>query len=156
MRPDHPVNAEGSAQFSREQLLRDLVLAVIVTGTVGLIMELLLQDHIESWQQWIPVVLLGLGLAASASVRFRPTSGTVRTFQLLMILFLAGGLLGVYMHVAGNIEFALERTPELGGVDLVWNALRGATPALAPGALAQLGLLGLVYTYRHPVTRARL
>jgi len=26
-------------------------------------------------------------------------------------------------------------------------------PALAPGAMIQLGLLGLVYTYRHPFIR---
>ena len=28
-------------------------------------------------------------------------------------------------------------------------------PALAPSALAQLGLLGLLYTYRHPALRRR-
>ncbi len=30
------------------------------------------------------------------------------------------------------------------GLVLLWRSLRGATPALAPGALAQLGLLGLI------------
>jgi hypothetical protein len=29
-------------------------------------------------------------------------------------------------------------------------ALSGATPALAPGTMVQFGLLGLLYTYRHP------
>ena len=67
-----------------------------------------------------------------------------------MAAFLGAGLLGVYLHFAGNVEFAIERTPELRGFALVWKALRGATPALAPGALAQLGLLGLIYTYTHP------
>ena len=32
--------------------------------------------------------------------------------------------------------------PALHGLDLFWSALRGATPALAPGAMAQLGLIG--------------
>jgi hypothetical protein len=67
-----------------------------------------------------------------------------------MVLYLLIGLLGVYLHYRGNVEFALERYPTLGGFKLMWKALRGATPALAPGALAQLGLLGLLYTYRHP------
>jgi hypothetical protein len=67
-----------------------------------------------------------------------------------MVTFLLVGLLGVILHLKGNIEFATERDPSLSGIKLMWKALRGATPALAPGALAQLGLLGLLYTYKHP------
>jgi hypothetical protein len=130
--------------------LRDLILAVIVVGMLGLVAELLLQEHTESWQQWIPLAVLGLGLAATAIVRIRPSRGTLRLFQITMASFLAAGLLGIYLHYAGNVEFAIERTPELSGLQLVWKALRGATPALAPGAMAQLGLLGFVYAYRHP------
>jgi hypothetical protein len=59
-------------------------------------------------------------------------------------------LVGLYLHYRGNVEFALERDPSLSGARLLWKALRGATPALAPGALSQLGLLGLLYTYGHP------
>jgi hypothetical protein len=36
------------------------------------------------------------------------------------------------------------------GMDLLSKAMTGAAPALAPGAMIQLGLLGLVYTFRHP------
>ena len=115
-----------------------------------LVAELFLQEHTESWQQWIPLAVLGLGLAATAIVRIRPSRGALRLFQITMASFLAAGLLGIYLHYAGNVEFAIERTPELSGLQLVWKALRGATPALAPGAMAQLGLLGFVYAYRHP------
>lgn len=128
--------------------LRDLLLVVLVIGMLGLIAELFLQEHTETWQQWIPLVLLGLGLAATTLVRFRPSPGTTRLFQMVMATFLGAGLLGIYLHFAGNVEFAIERTPELSGLALTWEALRGATPALAPGALAQLGLLGFIYTYR--------
>jgi hypothetical protein len=68
----------------------------------------------------------------------------------VMLLFLVIGALGVYLHYRGNVEFATERDPSLTGLRLLWKALRGATPSLAPGALAQIGLLGLVFTYRHP------
>jgi hypothetical protein len=67
-----------------------------------------------------------------------------------MFIFLLVGAWGVYLHLLGNVEFALERDPSLSGANLMWKALRGATPALAPGALAQLGLLGLLYAYKHP------
>ncbi len=72
-----------------------------------------------------------------------------------MALFIVAGILGLYLHYRGNVEFALERDPSLTGARLIWKALRGATPALAPGALAQLGLMGLVFTYGHPALAGR-
>jgi len=59
-------------------------------------------------------------------------------------------VLGLVLHFKGNMEWALERNPDLGGANLIWKSLTGATPALAPGALTQLGLLGLVWAYRNP------
>jgi hypothetical protein len=112
--------------------------------------ELALLRHADSFTQWIPHVTLFIGLLSTAAVYFRPGPGTFRVFQIVMLIFLIVGILGVYLHFRGNVEFALERYPSLTGLKLVWKALRGATPALAPGALAQLGLLGLVFTYRHP------
>jgi len=61
----------------------------------------------------------------------------------------------VLLHYRGNVEFERERDPSLSGLALVWEALRGATPSLAPGAMAQLGLLGLAITWRHPAARRR-
>ena len=130
--------------------LRDLLLAIIFVGTSGLIAELLLQEHTETWQQWIPLVLLGFGLAATSLVALRAGRVSLMIFGAVMVSFLAAGALGVYLHLAGNMEFIVERTPEIGGMALVWETLRGATPAFAPGALAQLGLMGLAYAYRHP------
>jgi hypothetical protein len=67
-----------------------------------------------------------------------------------MGLCLLAGVAGVILHGKGNLEWALERDASLHGWALVWKILRGATPLLAPGAMAQLGLLGLLYTYHHP------
>lgn len=133
--------------------LRKLVLAIIILGILGLLAELLLLEHIETFTQWIPLIVLGAGLASSAWLALRPGPAALRTFQAVMAAFVVAGLAGVYFHYVGNVEFALERDSALGGVSLVWKALRGATPALAPGALAQLGLLGLAYTYGHAATQ---
>ncbi len=44
----------------------------------------------------------------------------------------------------------------MSGFELAWEALKGATPSLAPGTMMLLGMLGLIYTFRHPtVTDAR-
>ena len=123
------------------------LLALIAVGNVGLIAELLLLDHTESFNQWIPLVSLALGLITTILVWFQPNAATFRVFKLSMLVFVGAGLLGVYLHYAGNVEWAHERDPGLSGLTLVWKALKGATPALAPGALAQLGLLGLIFAW---------
>jgi len=137
----------------RDWPLRQLVLAIILLGTVGLVAELLLIDHIESWQQWIPLIALSAGFASTIWVAVRPGPASLRFFQAVMAVFVVAGIAGLYLHYVGNVEFAIERDSSLTGVRLAWKALRGATPALAPGALAQLGLLGLAYTYTHPAKR---
>lgn len=130
--------------------LRQLLLALVFIGIVGLEVELALLRHAETLNQWIPHVALLIGLISTVAVYVWPGPVTLRSFQAVMLIFLVVGALGVYLHVQGNVEFALERDPSLTGVRLIWKALRGATPALAPGAMAQLGLLGLLYGYRHP------
>jgi hypothetical protein len=52
------------------------------------------------------------------------------------------------------VEFQLEVSPGLAGWELLRKALNAkAPPALAPGVMAQLGVLGLIYTFRHPAVR---
>src|SRR2546423_4390178 len=130
--------------------IRQLLLALVFIGIVGLETELALLRHAESFSQWLPHVVLMIGLLSTIIVYFRPGVATVRAFQAVMLTFVIVGVLGLFLHYRGNVEFALERDPSLSGAGLVWKALRGATPALAPGALSQLGLLGLLYGYRHP------
>ena len=134
------------------RLLRRILLALVLLGIVGLIIELFLLEHTESALQWIPFGALAAGLAATAAVAARPARGTVLSFRVVMAIFVLAGVLGLVLHFRGNVEFELEREP-LHGWTLFWEAIRGATPALAPGAMAQLGLLGLVYSYRHPALR---
>ena len=130
--------------------LRQLVLALVFIGIVGLEIELALLRHADSFSQLIPHIVLLAGLLATVTVYLKPSAATLRAFQATMWLFVVIGMLGVFFHLKGNVEFATERDPSLSGFKLIWKVLRGATPALAPGALSQLGLLGLIYTYRHP------
>lgn len=133
--------------------LRRLLVAVVLVGIVGLAAELVLLEHVESVWQWVPLVALALGFVAGAALLARPAGATVRAFQGAMALFAVAGAIGLYLHYAGNVEFEREMDAELRGFALVWEALRGATPALAPGSLAHLGLIGLAITYRHPALR---
>ena len=133
--------------------IRRLLLGLVLLGTAGLAAELVLLEHTESTWQRVPLVALALGFACALAVWLRPSARTLRPFQALMALFVAAGALGVYLHFRGNVEWELESDASLRGLALFWTALHGATPALAPGAMAQLGLLGLTLAYRHPALR---
>jgi hypothetical protein len=71
----------------------------------------------------------------------------------MMVACVIAGCVGLVLHYKGNVEFELEMYPSMAGGELVWKALTGATPALAPGTMVQLGLVGLAFTYRHPALR---
>lgn len=130
--------------------MRRILLLLVVVTCVGLVAELLLLEHTESWTQWVPLVVLGAGLASAALLFVRPGRRNVLLFRALMLGFVATGIVGLWLHFAGNRAFELEMEPAQGGWLLAWRSLRGATPALAPGAMIQVGLLGLALTWRHP------
>jgi hypothetical protein len=130
--------------------IRQLLLLLVIAGAGGLLVELVLLKHYDGVWQWTPLVLLLGAFATGIAAWLRPGPRVLKLFGVMMGLCVAGGLLGLILHYRGNMDWALERDPTLTGLPLAWKALRGATPALAPAALAQLGLLGLIYLYRHP------
>jgi hypothetical protein len=105
----------------------------------------------------IPLVLIGLSLATLTWNVITKHSASVRAVQGIMGLFLLAGVAGIALHYQSSMEFKLETNPALSGWALVWAVMSAKTPpALAPGAMIQLGLLGLVYTYRHPASDAKV
>jgi hypothetical protein len=146
-RPDHV--REPSA-LSR---LRAILLWTLLLGATGMMVELLLIGHIESSAQFLPLVLLATGILTAIVLLVAPTRAGLRAMQILMILFLGSGTLGVALHYDGNNEFELEMQPSLSGVELLSKTLTGATPVLAPGSMSLLGVIGLAAMYRHPLLR---
>lgn len=137
------------------EILRKMLLAVFLIGVVGTAFELVLLGHYEDVLQWIPLALLTLGVLVSAAWIVIGRRAMLRAFQVVMLLCLVGGAAGIFLHYRSNVEFELELNPAAGGTELVWDSLTGAMPALAPGTMIQLGLVGLLYTYRHPAFRQR-
>ncbi len=75
----------------------------------------------------------------------------VTAFRIAMVLVVCTGLLGVLMHYNGSREFQIEMDPALTGWALFVKVMRAkAPPTLAPAAMLQAGLVGLLYTWRHP------
>ena len=136
------------------ELWRRLGLALLLFGIAGTTTELIFLEHMEDRLQWSPIVLLGLGFLVGASVAFRPTRTLLRGLRALMTLYLPTAALGLFLHLKSNVEFELEMRPSMAGLELVVESLKGAMPALAPAAMAQLGLLGLLVCFRHPALSA--
>jgi hypothetical protein len=132
-------------------ILRRSVLALLALGLAGTGAELVLLRHYEDAWQWAPLVLIAVGLAVLAWHAVRPGAASVRALRVAMILLAASGLVGLALHFRSNREFQMELDSSLAGWALVWKVMQSkAPPSLAPGTLTQLGLLGLVATFRHP------
>ena len=128
------------------RIIRTTLLVALLLGIVGLGAELLLLEHTEDLWQYIPLILSGAALAVLVWGIAAPSTAAFQSFRILMLLFVLSGAVGVFLHVKGNIEFELEMYPDLTGLKLYWEALSGATPALAPGSMTLLGLVGWVYS----------
>jgi cation transport ATPase len=131
--------------------IRAMLLAIFLLGSAGSGVELFLLNHLESLVQWIPLALILFSFCVLGWHAIRGNTASTRAVQVTMVAFIAAGLAGVYFHHQGSVEFKLESNPSLAGWQLFWQAIRSKTPpALAPGVMIQLGLIGLAYTYRDP------
>ncbi len=139
------------ARVSASPSIRSLLLLLFVLGVLGTGSELVLLDHMEDTLQWVPIVLLCCSLVGVGALALFRHPACLYIFRGITGLFVVGGLAGLYLHYRGNAEFELEMYPDMAGFELVREALTGATPALAPGAMILLGLMGLTYTLRHPL-----
>jgi hypothetical protein len=130
--------------------VRAALLGIFLLGVIGTAVELLLLEHIEDPWQWVPLVLIGSSLIVLGWHGLARSRAAVRLFQGLMALFVAGGVAGLVLHYRANVEFEREMHPDGSAWELFQGAMMGATPALAPGTMMLLGLLGVVWSHRHP------
>jgi hypothetical protein len=124
-----------------------LLLIIVCISAGGTVVELLLLEHIEDWQQLIPITLLGLVLVTALTLLVAPVRWAVTFFRGVLVLSLVSAALGMYFHYQANVEFVLERHPRLTGWPLFTSAMTGAMPALAPGTMAQIALIGWLATF---------
>ncbi len=129
---------------------RGCLLVLFLIGVVGTGAELLLLGHTEDLWQWVPLVLMAGSLVTLGWRVVDRGARSLHVFRGMMILFVLSGVVGLWLHYDGNAEFELEMYPGLQGFELFRESVTGATPTLAPGTMLEFGLLGLLYTYRHP------
>lgn len=130
--------------------VRLLLLGTLVLGLTGTVTELLLLEHFEGVTQWVPIVLISVALVVLCAHAIARSRATVRSIQATMLVFIASGLVGTWLHYKGNADFEIEITPTMAGWELFSASMMGATPVLAPGTMVQLGLIGLAWSFGHP------
>ena len=131
--------------------IRWFLLGAVLANVLGLTTELVLFEHFEEPLQMIPLALLGLALLLVVWNGLGRSAASVRMMRLVMVLFVIAGPVGILLHYRGNREFQMESDPSAPAWTIFVKAIHSkAPPPLAPGAMTQLGLLGLIYTYRHP------
>ncbi len=140
----------GVEHRSGEALLviaRRVILLILVLGMAGVFVELMLAEHFADAWQLMPLVLVALGVAVVAWHARSGSSSSGRALRAVMALFIVSGCLGVFLHYRGNAEFEREQNPRAARWTVFREAMMGATPALAPGVMVQIGLLGLLYGF---------
>jgi len=128
-----------------------LLFSVLLLG--GALSELWLIGHMEDPLQFIPFVLCGLGMIAALAAFVRPQRATLLVLRVFVALIVLGALLGIYLHVDGNLALQREISPNATTSETLFGALGGANPLLAPGILAVAAVLALAATYQHPALR---
>jgi hypothetical protein len=117
---------------------------------LGTVTELILTEHTQEPLQFVPFVLCGLALVVIVAALFRPTRAALLSVRIMMGALVLGSLVGVYEHLESNKEILLETKPGLAPLDMLWRAVTGAAPLLAPGILVLVAVLALAATYAHP------
>ena len=125
-----------------------MLLALVAAGAAAAAADLVLVEHYADAWQLAPFALLAGAVASAGWLGLAPSAAAIHGFRIVMVLLLAGGVAGLWLHYGANVEFEREFAPESAGLALFWNAIKGAAPpTLAPAALIHLGLLGLASTY---------
>jgi hypothetical protein len=128
--------------------LRLWVLGVLVLGLIGTVTELILLEHYEQALQFVPLVLIALGVVVLAWHAMRHDTASLRALQIVMGLFVLAGFAGMAAHFNGSAEYQLELNPDMDKWELLDKILHAhAPPLLAPGMMMQMGLLGLAYAF---------
>jgi hypothetical protein len=129
--------------------VRRLLIGLLCVGLCGTTLELWLIGHHEDFWQWIPLAVMAVSTVSAAWVVVTWSRVSTVFFRIMMMLLMLSGVVGAVLHYRANMEFQLEMDPSLGGLALMMTILHAkAPPALAPGNMVLLSLMGLVAVWR--------
>lgn len=130
-----------------------LITGIVLILLVGTGMELLLIGHYEDTKQLIPLILITTSFGLFLVTYFNHNQSIITFFRIIMALCVISGIVGCWFHLEANFEFENEMYPTLGGWSLFKESLSGAIPALAPGSMIVIGMIGYLYTLLKTISK---
>jgi hypothetical protein len=134
--------------------LRVFLLWFSVFIFAGALVELLALKHYGEDLQWVPLVLCPLGIVLALMFLAKPSKGILKILRIGMWGIAAGGLVGTFIHVSGNLERILEAGRSVNLLGLFYAIAGGRNPLLAPGTLIIAAAMALAAAYHHPIGEA--
>ena len=111
----------------------------MVAICLGTAADLALMGHYGSLPQYLPFALCGLGVAAAGVGSSKPAKNGRRFIWGVIGVMTLGAIFGLWEHIEHNYLFEAEIRPNAVLTELIREAVQGASPVLAPGALALHG-----------------
>ena len=130
--------------------LRIFLLGFSIFIFAGALFELAFLNHFGEELQFVPFVLGPLGIILAALMILKPSTKMVKVVRVGMWVILVGGIIGMIVHVSGNLEF-LEGGQSATFGEIIQKAFGGRNPLLAPGILSMSAVIALAALYKHPL-----
>ena len=134
--------------------LRVFLMGFSIFIFAGATVELLALKHFREDLQWLPLFLCPLGIVLVAMFLAKPGKDLLNVLRIGMWGIAAGGLVGTFLHVSGNLERILEAGKSVNLPGLFYVIAGGRNPLLAPGTLIIAAALTLAAIYHHPIGEA--
>jgi hypothetical protein len=149
----YDISLSGGNMKTEEILkrLRIFLLGFSVFIFAGATVELLALKHFGEDAQWLPLFLCPLGIILVALFLAKPGKGLLNVLRIGMWGIAAGGLVGTFIHVSGNLERIFEAGQSVNLPGLFYDIAGGRNPLLAPGTLIIAAAMSLAAIYHHPV-----
>lgn len=114
----------------------------------GALVELFFLGHTREKLQFMPFFLIALGIILALVMLIKPSMRMAKVLRIGMWFVLIGGVVGMGVHVTGNLETLREPFT-------LWQVLKqgfaGGNPFLAPGILSMAAALSLASVFKYQV-----
>lgn len=130
--------------------LRAFLLGFCIFIFAGTIIELWAIDHTQEALQYFPFILCALGIILAALMLIMPTQFTISLLRVGMWIIFVGGIIGMAVHVAGNLDSVGQYNQGTDLLQIIKMGLSGGNPFLAPGIISMAAVMALAGAYKHP------
>ena len=95
-------------------ILRGFLVAVLLLGLLGTVVELVFLEHYEEPLQFVPLVLIVIAFVVVGWHLATYSAASLSVLVAVMTLFVLAGFLGMAAHFNGSAEYQLELDPSIG------------------------------------------